>query len=614
MGVDAQNVTLRLETPIGKPDKQDTDLWLGYKFGDILASFDIDLNAESKTAIVYGISMLHNTGVVSKNKNPAEGELLYPQFMDIVQAGADAAGGVRLEVAYDLHAHRAQYGSGPNVAARMKNRYGLDVPIWKRKEDLRIPVQFLREVDFDSLFAKINREQGRLAQAVEMYGKPGTLYVEKVEPTTHAVEATYDPKGLVFTIPEGAYVPRVRDNRDFTLFVDVNGDGKDDIDHGFALGPGQMRIRVHNQYTGPRPLSPAVRRQVEGGDRVYVLNITPTPPLAPPAPATPPTPAAPPSGAAPTGIGTAPPAPTPVIPFYAARNAEAEGIITPLRPNIHAAVTPGYASLSLTDRFSAQGIEADANASGFGIAGNVGVVTSRGDALAVDVDGSYFTAGNGTGVVAQGGKNLGAFMYEGAHSTIALALGYLRELGEQQTDSDITVKSLRVGGAVSRDSARISGSALTANEQQMMRMLATLGFDYARASVAGADYNVQLCGGAGVNKETNTNGIEYDAGVSGKLDAALRVRFTEIGIAAGIGGTYDQMSAGVQKTREERDSISLAGTVRGMYFLDEQRLNSLGIGVAHTTTIGETSNARKTQLEETQRDTRLLITLDLMFH
>ncbi|MDO8642815.1 MAG: hypothetical protein Q7R76_04505 [Candidatus Woesearchaeota archaeon] len=614
-GVDGTYLRLRLETPIKNADSQDTNNWLLYKFGDLFSSFDIPLTSESIGLIARGIAYLdiatfyttHHTTTVAGR------DVIDPALISIFSAGADSGGGMRLEFTYDLESHRTKYGGvGEALTGRVKTRYDITAPIWKRGETLTLPVALLQSINFGALHAKLMGEEQRQASAIQTYGTPGDIVFVQMNPATGTPLATVERNGTAFELTPGIYIPRNSgDTRNFTHFVDMDGDRTTDLDRSFELAPGWTgTVRVQNQYTGTQRLSPPARKALEGDEKVYILRVsstpTPTLPLAGSVPSsTTPSPAIPASGAE-SSTHSSPSSP------YVALDDEAAGILAPLRQNFHGSVAPAYALLSLADRFSAQGIESTANAAGVGIAGTVGVVAGSIDTLAVDVHGSYFTINNGTGVVARDGKTLGAFTYEGTLTQVALALAYLRELEGQRTDITLAVKSLRVGAAASIDSARISGSALTENEQRMMRVLALLGFDYALASVSGADYNVQLLGGAGVNHETNTDGIDYDVGPSGKLDAALRVRFSEIGFAGSIGGTYDQMSAAVQETREERHSILLAGNVRGMYFLDQQRLNTLGIGVAHTTTFGETSNGRKAQLEETIHDTRLLLTLELL--
>lgn len=644
VGVDEEYVRLRLETPVGRPDRQEQRQWELYKFGDVPDGFDFLINPETRRIMAQGIANLHNTAVHAKNQQAPASDLLDPTLIDIVSAGANGVGGSRFEVVYDLARHRELYRAvGPAVKSRVKQRYGLNAPVWNQREVLTLDVNLLGHVNVPALRAKIDREQQRKASPREMYGTNGSVVFEKVDPATGTTletrEATND---RVFELDSGVYVIRSKGAQNFTPFVDVNGDRETDLGLPFDFAAGwQQILLVRYQYTGAEHLAPEVRKTIED-EVVYTVRVrapamtlgtapagtgaasgTGTPPGTTPAPETgtapsaaPPAepPAAPPVSPAPAE----PPAPAPPVApptLFEMMNAEAAGMFARLGPHLNVALKLGYEFFTLDHDFEQSHINARSNADGPTIAGSIGGIIGGYDGVAWNLAGDYLSIKNGSGTATQHGNNAGEFTYGGSWRTMAAEVAYARVLNDHRSEPDRYASRQKVylGLRAEQASANIDGTNVTANEQTTNALLAVLGLDHANASLDGADHAVSLRLGAGVNNQSNTNGIDYDAGFSARIAAEYLARFGEIGLTAGTDLAYNNMSTGTRGQQQERDEISAALHGGVAYLWGDARQHQVGLGVAHRSTFAENTAAKHPQVSETVKDTRVEIIADLAF-
>lgn len=627
-GVDEQYIRLRLQTPIGRPDKQDSSRWRFNKFGDVPYGFDFLVTQETKRIMAQGIADLHNNAVRAKNRNAPASDLIDPSLIDIVSAGAESGGGSRLEVVYDVAQHRAVYKTfGQAMQRRMKQRYGLNTPVWLENEVLELDANLLRHMNVSALREKIRGEEKRLASAREMYGAPGTIVFEKVDPATGTVAGIVEAKSKVFELAPGVYVPRSKDARNFTSLVDVNGDGKTDIDSAFDFSSGwQGTVRVRDQYIGAQRISPDVRKGIER-EQTYIVRVASAqpaagtesvPPIAPPPGAAPAAPGTPPAGAGPappiSPPAAAPPAETPPT-LFEMMNAEAAGMFVRLDPYLNVALKLGYEFFTLDHDFEQSRISARSNADGPTIAGSIGGIIGGYEGIAWNFAFDYFAIKDGDGTVTQHGNNAGEFTYGGSLRTMAAEVAYARVLNDHRSEPDRYASRQKVylGLRAEQASANIDGTNVTANEQTTNALLAVLGLDHASASLDGADHAVSVRLGAGVNNQSNTNGIDYDAGFSARIAAEYLARFGEIGLTAGTDLEYNNMSTGTRGQQQERDEIS--GALHGdvAYLWGDARQHQAGFGVAHRSTFAKNTAAQQPQISETLGDTRLEITADFAF-
>lgn len=639
-GVDAEYVRLRLETPVGRPDRQEQRQWELYKFGDVPDGFDFLINPETRRIMAQGIANLHNTAVHAKNPRAPASDLLDPTFIDIVSAGAEGVGGSRFEVIYDLKRHQELYKTvGNAVKSRVKQRYELNTPVWNRNEILALDVNLLGHVNVSALRAKIDREQVRRASPREMYGAPGSVVFEKVDPATGMILETREAsKDRVFELDHGVYVIRSKGAQNFTPFVDVNGDRETDLDRPFDFTAGwQQILLVRYQYTGAERLAPEVRRTIED-EVVYTVRVrtapagTDAPAGAAPGTGTPSgtgteTPA--PEGAPALGTGTAPPtgpAPGTGAPATGAEqippptpptslDAEAAGMFARLGPHFNVVLTPGYGVLSLEQQFEQSGYEARSSATGPSIAARVGGIIGEGNGLALLFDFDYLKIGDGNGTVERAGNHVGAFRYNGSWTTMTAEVAYARLLFDHRNESDklASRRNGYVGVRAERTTANVSGTNITANEQTTDALLLMLGLDHASATLDDADHAVSVQLGAGLNNQSNTNGVDYDAGFSARIAAEYLARFQNIGLIAGTDLAYNSMSTGTHGQTQERNELSLAGRVGGSYMLGDDRQHRVGLGIAHCTTLADNRANDQTQVSEERGDTRLFLNLDLAF-
>ncbi len=635
VGVDEEYVRLRLETPVGRPDRQEQRQWELYKFGDVPDSFDFLINPETRKSMAYGIANLHNTTMRAKNPRAPASDLLDPTLINIVSAGANGAGGSRFEVIYDLAQHKELYTTvGPAVKSRVKQRYGLNTPVWNQREVLALDVNLLGHVNVSALRAKIDREQVRRASPREMYGALGTLVFEKVDPTTGTTLETREASNdRVFELDPGVYVIRSKGAQNFTPFVDVNGDRETDLGLPFDFAAGwQQILPVRYQYTGAERLAPEVRKTIED-EVAYTLRVRTAPAAGTePAGTGAPAGAAPgtgtgapaPEGAPAPGTGTAPPtgpAPgtgTPPIPPSmppTSLDAEAAGMFARLSQHLNIVLMPGYGFFSLKNTFEESGYEARSNAQGPTLAGRVSSLSLFGIPVRLALEGDYFRIKDGNGTVEKQGTDLGAFTYDGSWRTVAAEVAYARWFGDHVNEQEQYARrrDIYFGLRGEQAAAEISGRNITKNERTTNTLLLVAGLDHASAALDSADHAVNVQLGAGVNKQSNTEGLDYDAGFSARITADYLARFGEMAITAGASGSYDNMSTGRRGQKQERREISLAARLGGNYVFGDQRQHQVGLGVAHRTTLGENTAAHQPQVSETLQDTRVQITGNFAF-
>lgn len=639
--VNEEHLRLRLETPVGKPDKQESRQWELYKFGDVVDNFDFLINPETKRIMAQAVADVHNNVVRARNRNAPTSDLLDPALIDIVSAGANGGrGGSRFEVIYDINRHKELYRTvGASVRSRVKQRYGYNTPVWNHQETLVLDVKLLQDIDVQAIRAKIDREQSRQASLLAMYGVPGTVVFEKVNPATGAVDSVIEAKDHVFELAPGVYVARGKDARNFAPFVDVNGDGKTDIDSAFDFSSGwNGTIHVRNQYTGTERISPEVRRSIEN-EQVYIVRVAaaqtatgtestvgtriipvgttplvPLPTLPSPAPETPPTgtaPPLPPPTFSPSVPGT-PPTPQTLLQQI---DAEAAGMFARLGPHFNLVLIPGYGSLSLEQQFKESGYEARSNAQGPSIAGRVGGIIGEGNGLGWQFDIDYAKISNGNGTVEKAGNNVGAFTYDGSRTVMAAEVAYVRLLSDQRSESEQSAsrRNVYLGLRAERAAADVSGTNIMANEQTTDALLLMLGLDYAHAALDGVDHAVSARLGAGINSQSNTRGIDYDAGFSARIAAEYLARFKEMGLIAGTDLAYNTMSTGARGQEQERNELSLAAHGDVAYLWGEQRQHQVGVGVAYRITQAKNSAGGTAQVSEERGDTRLQIIADFAF-
>ncbi len=622
VGVDANTLRLQMKSPIGNADVQDREQWRGYKFSDLFSSLDLRVTPEVSSNIAAGIAELHNSKLFA---NASTTNRLYPEFFSVAVVGSPARGGTRLEVVYDVQGHTQKYGQ-PNFGKRVKTRYGVNAPIWNKYEILTLNSTLLKHIEVGTLQRKISGEESRREATLARYSTPGRLVMEQYDPNTDMVlaEVTPAPDGTIL-LPEGVYRTTVRNATDRATFIDVDGDEKDDAGQPIPFSSGFAgTIKVQSRYTGIKPLTPEMRRQLET-PQVYAVNVTTAPasvPVAEPQPPTAPQPPQPPTAPAselPAVPGTDEPTPrAPEALKPESLSSYFENVfVQRLGPHIATAVAAGVYHLSFNQDFVQSGLEGRSNAIGPVVAGQLegilGKLGNETNGLGFRLRGEHRSVDNGQGVIEHNGQQRGTFTYDGRAYDLDAQLAYVRGL-VKRSGEEHNRANLLLGLMVEQDEYAVAGNNVGDNTRTTRKYLVVLGYE-ARLGFpddyAGHLANIQLAVGA--NRQQNTNGITYEPGLTAGVAARYGYRTPQLGIDLDIQLEHLRMNNGAQKERVDRQELWIGGRMRSAVLFSGRQDHQAGIELLHRTGLLDQSTRSGQQLEEGLHETQARLFIDFAF-